>query len=62
MMKDSQGFKLDGSTVIAALEEGTCCKYMSVLKNVHRDGKLVLESAIVYLQFLSVIWSSPLSD
>lgn len=29
MMKDSQGFKLDGSTVIAALEEGTCCIWVS---------------------------------
>ena len=55
--------KLDHSTEIASLNEGERYKFLGVLENLKQDDKLVPQQAAkIYLQKISVIWSSPLSD
>lgn len=51
------------SDVITSLKEGAYYKFLGVMENVKQDDSRVLKCAAkVYLQRLSVIWSSPLSD
>ena len=55
--------KLDEKEVIKNLNAGTQYKFLGVLENIRQEDKLALECAAkVYLQRMSVIWSSPLSD
>ena len=49
--------------MIAKLKTGEHYKFLGVLENLKQEDKLVLKSATeVYLQRMSVIWCSPLSD
>lgn len=55
--------KLDKDNVIKNLKDGTQYKFLGVLENVKQEDKLSLECAAkVFLQRMSVVWSSPLSD
>ena len=57
------GLKIDEQQLIKSLTEDSQYKFLGVLESVKQEDSLVLESAErVYLQRLSVIWSSPLSD
>ena len=57
------GLKIDEQQLIKSLTEDSQYKFLGVLESIKQEGSLVLESAArVYLQRLSVIWSSPLSD
>ena len=49
--------------MIAKLKTGEHYKFLGVLENLKQEDKLVLKCATeVYLQRMSVIWCSPLSD
>ena len=49
--------------MIQSLKEGLQYKFLGVLENVKHEDNLVLQNAEnVYVERLSVIWSSPLSD
>ena len=62
-VQDSLGIKMDESTVITSLKEGTQYKFLGVLENLKQDDKLALKvAAKVFLRRMSVIWLSPLSD
>ena len=55
--------KVEETAVIAKLKTGEHYKFLGVLENLKQEDKLVLKCATeVYLQRMSVIWSSPLSD
>ena len=57
------GLKIDEQQLIKSLTEDSQYKFLGVLESIKQEDSLVLESAArVYLQRLSVIWSSPLSD
>ena len=57
------GLEIGKQQLIKSLTEDSQCKFLGVLENIKQEDRLVLESkARVYLQRLSVIWSSPLSD
>ena len=57
------GLKIDEQQLIKSLKEDSQYKFLGVLESIKQEDSLVLESAArVYLQRLSVIWSSPLSD
>ena len=57
------GLKIGEQQLIKCLKEGSQYKFLGVLEGIKQEYSLVLESmARVYLQRLSVIWSSPLSD
>ena len=59
--KTSQGFKA-GQTAIDSLKDKQYC-FLGAPEQLLQDQKLALETAArTYLQRLSVIWSSPLSD
>ena len=49
--------------VIESLKKGSQYKFLGILENVNHEDNLVLQNAEkVYLDRLSVLWSSPLSD
>ena len=55
--------KVEETAVIAKLKTGEHYKFLGVLENLKQEDKLVLKCATeVYLQRMSVIRSSPLSD
>ena len=57
------GLKIDKKQLIKSLTEDSQYKFLGVVESIKQEDSLVLESAArVYLQRLSVIWSSPLSD
>ena len=57
------GLKIDEQQLIKSLTEDSQYKFLGVQESIKQEDSLVLESAArVYLQRLSVIWSSPLSD
>ena len=61
--QESEDLKLDQSSVIGYLKEETQYKFLGVPEWLLQEERLVLECAAkVYLQRLSIIWSSPLSD
>ena len=61
--EDVDSVKLDESFVVKCLKEQNHYKFLGVLENVKQEDKLVLECASKeFLERLSVIWSSPLSD
>ena len=60
---DGSKVELDNTTKIASLNESERYKFLGVLENLKQDDKLALQQAsMTYLQRISVIWSSPLSD
>ena len=62
-VKDETGVQLDDGAVLTNLKEGTYYKFLGTLENLKQDDKLALNvAAKEYLQRMSVIWSSPLSD
>jgi len=62
-VRDSEGTELDQSKVVTSLKARTHYIFPGVLESVQQEEKLVLEGAAsVYLQRMSVTWSSPLSD
>ena len=57
------GLKIGKQQLIRSLTEDSQHKFLGVLESIIQEDSLVLESAArVYLQRLSVFWSSPLSD
>ena len=57
------GLKIGEQQLIESLTEDSQYKFLGVLESIKQEDSLVLEStARVYLQRLSFIWSSPLSD
>ena len=63
MDQSTDDMKVEETTVIAKLKMGEHYKFLGVLENLKQKDKLVLKCATeVYLQRMSVIWSSPLSD
>ncbi|XP_068737747.1 uncharacterized protein [Montipora capricornis] len=63
LVHDAAGLKLDQTSVVQSIKEGSSYKFLGVCETVKQDEKLALVSAAkVYLQRLSVPWSSPLSD
>ena len=62
-VEDTEGMKVDESSVIKCLKEGSQYKFLGVLESSRQEDQLVFRVASeVYLDRLSVIWSSPLSD
>ena len=60
---NSEGMKLDESSLIASLNDGEEYKFLGVLESLMQEEQLALDIASKsYLQRLAVIWSSPLSD
>ena len=63
LVNDAAGLKLDETSVVQSIKEGSSYKCLKVCETVKQDEKFALVSAAnVYLQRMSVIWSSPLSD
>ena len=63
LVNDAAGLKLDQTSVVQSIKEGSSYKFPGVCETVKQDEKFALVSAAkVYLQHLSVIWSRPLSD
>ena len=59
----NSGMILDELARIPSLQDGKQYKFLGVLESVMQEDKLVLEcTAKEYLQRMSVIWTSPLSD
>ena len=59
----NSGIILDETARIPSLEDGKQYKFLGVLGSVTQEDKLVLECAAKeYLRWMSVIWTSPLSD
>ena len=57
------GIKVSDTVVVQPLKEDPQYKFLGILENVRQEEKRTLECAEkTYLQRLSVIWSSPLSD
>ena len=57
------GLKIGEQQLIKSLTEDSQYKFLGVLERIKQEDSLVLQSAArVYLQRLSIIWSSPLSD
>ena len=49
--------------LVKSKKEDSQFKFLAVLENIRQEDNLALENAArVYLQRMSVIWSSPLSD
>ena len=62
-IENSADLKLDESTLVQSLKTGSSYKFLGVSESTLQDEKLALAvAAKVYLQRLSVIWTSPLSD
>ena len=63
LVNDAAGLKLDQTSVVQSIKEGSSFKFLGVCETVKQDEKFAFVSAAkVYVQRLSVIWSSPLSD
>ena len=62
-IENAADLKLDESTLVQSLKTGSSYKFLGVSESTLQDAKLALAvAAKVYLQRLSVIWTSPLSD
>ena len=62
-LQESPGTRCGEQELVKSLEEDSQYKFLGVLENIRQEDNLALENAAkVYLQRLSVIWSSPLSD
>ena len=60
-VNDAAGLKLDQTSMVQSIKEGSSYKFLGVCETVKQDVKFALVSAAkVYLQRL--IWSSPLCD
>ena len=63
MKQESPGIRVSDTVVIQPLKEDSQYKFLGILENVRQEEKRTLECAEkTYLQRMSVIWSSPLSD
>ena len=59
LVNDAAGLKLDQTSMVQSIKGGSSYKFLGVSKTVKHEEKLALASAAkVYLQRLSVIWSS----
>ena len=62
-VEHAANLKLDEATLVEKLKTGTKYKFLGVRESVMEDEKLALTvAAKTYLQRLSIIWTSPLSD
>ena len=62
-IENAADLKLDESTLVQSLKTGSSYKFLGVSESTFQDEKLALAvAAKVYLQRLSVIWTSPLPD
>lgn len=60
LVNDAAGLKLDQTLVVQSIKEGSSYTFLGVCETVKENEKFTLVSAAkVYLQRLSVIWSSP---
>ena len=60
---DAAGLKLDQTSVVQSVKEGSSYKFLGVCETLKQDEKFALVGAAkVCLQRLSIICSSPLSD
>ena len=60
---DSESMCVGEEEVIECLKQGSHYKFLGIMENTKQDDKLVLEIASkAFIQRLSLIWSSPLSD
>ena len=63
LVNDAAGLKLDQTSMVQSIKQGSSYKSLGVCETVKEDEKFALVSAAkVYLHRLSVIWSIPLSD
>ena len=63
LIQGAEDLKIDNAKAISSLEEGGSYKFLGALENVKQEDRIVLQNAAkVYLQRLSIIWSSPLLD
>ena len=62
-LETSDGLIIREEDVIESLKEGSQYKFLGVLESVnHEDNRVLQNAEKVYMDRLSVIWSSPLSD
>ena len=62
-VEDTEGVKVDESSVIKCLKEGSQYKFLGVLESTKQEDQLAFRVASeVSLDRLSVIWSIPFSD
>ena len=62
-LQESSHTKCGDQDLVKSLKEDSQYKFLGVLENIRQEDNLALENAArVYLQRMSVIWSSPLSD
>ena len=62
-VEHAANLKLDETTLVEKLKTGTKYKFLGVRESVKKDEKLALKVAVkTYLERLSIIWTSPLSD
>ena len=62
-VEHAANLKLDETTLVEKLKTGTKYKFLSVRESGMDDEKLAFTvAAKTYLQRLSIIWTSPLSD
>ena len=60
---DGAKVDLEGTTAIASLKEGEQYKFSGVLESLKQEDTMALKiAAKKYIQRVSVIWTSPLSD
>ena len=62
LIQGAEELKIDNAKVISSLEECGSYKFVGVLETGKQEDRIVLQNAVVYLQRLSIIWSSQLSD
>ena len=62
-LQESSDMRCGEQELVKSLKEDSQYKFLGVLENIRQEDNLALENAArVYLQRMSVIWSSPLSD
>ena len=62
-LQESPDTRCGEQELVESLKEDSQYKFLGVLKNIRLEDNFALENAArVYLQRMSVIWSSPLSD
>ena len=62
-LQESPDMRCGEQELVKSLKEDSQYKFLRVLENIRQEDNLAVENAArVYLQRMSVIWSSPLSD
>ena len=62
-VEDAESLAFDESSVMKCLEEGAQYKFLGVLESTRQEDQIAFKlAAELYLNRMSIIWSSPLSD